>query len=103
MSGGQISGISYDPNTGTAIVSVAGFTAKAKGSDFGLSCSVSAAGTLSGTYTNPGTLRVTGTVTLSNVSGLGCSLGGISNGSTGSVSGTYEITSPPGGVTVGAA
>lgn len=101
LSGGSLSGSSYDSSTGTTTGTITGITATASGSDLGESCSFTASGTVNATYANPGTLTITGgSMTLSDVSGSACSLGGISNGSTGSVTGTYDVSSPSGGITV---
>lgn len=96
LSGGTLTGSSY--SSGVTTGTITGITAKASSSV----CSFTASGSLNGTYTNSsGTLSITGgSLTLSNVSGTFCGLGGISNGSTGSVTGNYTL-SP--GVTVTAA
>lgn len=96
LSGGTLTGSSYSNGVTTGTIS--GVTAKASSSV----CSFTASGSLNGTYTNSsGTLSITGgSLTLSNVSGFGCGLGGIKSGSTGSVTGNYTV-SP--GVTITAA
>lgn len=88
LSGGTLNGSSYSNGVTTGTIS--GLTAKASSSV----CSFTASGTANATYTNStGTLSITGgSLTLSNVSGWGCGLGGISNGSTGSVTGSYKVS-----------
>ncbi|MCL2585740.1 MAG: hypothetical protein FWE35_25180 [Streptosporangiales bacterium] len=94
MSGGDLAGTSYDASTGTTTGTLTGATLHASGSDLGLTCSFDATGTLDGTYTNSsGVLAITGgSATISNVSGSSCGLGGISNGSSGSVSGSFTVS-----------
>lgn len=94
LTGGNLGGTSYNSSTGTTTGTISGGTVTASGSDLGLTCSFTATGTLNGTYTNStDTIAITGgTATLSNVSGSGCGLGGISNGSTGTVTGSIKVS-----------
>lgn len=94
LTGGTLGGSSYNASTGVTTGTISGGTVTASGSDLGLTCSFTATGTLNGTYTNGShTLAVTGgTATISNVSGSGCGLGGIKNGSSGTVTGSMSVS-----------
>lgn len=102
MSGGELEGVSF--SNGVSTGEITGITAKASGSDLGLSCSFTATGSVpsgDATFTNPGTLKITGaSLTLSGVSGSACGLAGLSNGKTATFKATYTVTSPSGGITV---
>lgn len=108
LTSANLLGDTYDSSTGTTTGEIDNVMASVSGSVFGSPCSFDVTGNIPDgdvAYTNStGPLAVSDTtpqgLTLTHVTGSGCSLVGISEGDTSFFTASYTLTSPAGGITV---